>query len=128
MYRLQVKTHFDAAHRLSDYVGKCNREHGHRWEIEVCIQGDGLDARNMLVDFGEVKELLKSVMDTHLDHWQLNESLGEPNPTAEFLAKWLFDRIHDEVVLWGFVLSRTCVWESPECCVKYSPTLDSVSD
>jgi 6-pyruvoyltetrahydropterin/6-carboxytetrahydropterin synthase len=50
MYRLQVKTHFDAAHRLVDYNGKCNRLHGHRWDVEVGVQGPTLDDRNMLVD------------------------------------------------------------------------------
>ena len=35
MYELRVKDHFDAAHYIADYKGKCHRMHGHRWEVEV---------------------------------------------------------------------------------------------
>ncbi len=35
MYTLKVKSHFDAAHRIRDYKGKCSRTHGHRWDVEV---------------------------------------------------------------------------------------------
>lgn len=133
MYRLQVKKHFDAAHYLKDYVGKCSREHGHRWEVEVCLQGEELGPRNMLVDFGIVKQILDYFLDKYLDHHQLNDTLGEPNPTAEFLAKWLFDHV-EEWARKTFVangrayihLVRVCIWESPECCIKYSPDLRSV--
>ena len=128
MYELCVKTHFDAAHRLVGYVGKCNREHGHRWDVEVCLRGRKLDSINMLVDFVEVKSALKKLLDVYLDHWQLNEKLREPNPTAEYLAKWLFvslDKLH-----WpkSVKLVWTCVWESPDCCVKYSPTMESTGE
>lgn len=129
MFRLQVKTHFDAAHRLSDYEGKCNREHGHRWDVEVCLEGRSLDHRNMLVDFGDVKSALKELLDECLDHYQLNESLLEPNPTAEFLAEWLFKNFSVYVKDWTTVrLVRTCIWESPDCCVKFSPDMRSVSN
>jgi 6-pyruvoyltetrahydropterin/6-carboxytetrahydropterin synthase len=128
MYRLQVKRHFDAAHQLTSYPGKCNGVHGHRWDVEVCVQGEldpwrpnlppGLGDR-MLIDFGDVKKELDSLLDwpNGLDHSFINEKLGEPNPTAEFLAKWFFDRLSEKLP--GVV--RVCVWESPDSCVKYSP-------
>lgn len=128
MYDLKAKVHFDAAHRLRGYAGKCNREHGHRWEIEVCVRGEVLDGVNILVDFSKVKAAVKNLVDMCLDHYQLNETLKENNPTAEFLAKWVYEHLVD----WfrEVQLSRSgtypklvwvCVWESPECCVAYSP-------
>jgi len=135
MYRLQVKTHFDAAHYLKDYDGKCNREHGHRWDVEVCIQGKELNSCNMVVDFKTVKGALNCYIEKYLDHFQLNETLKEDNPTAEFLAKWLFDMMDNWVrrifVVDGVVylrLARVCVWESPDCCVKYSSNMGSIND
>lgn len=125
MYRLQVKSHFDAAHYIKDHPGKCSRMHGHRWEVEVVLEGGELDSMNMLIDFGEVKAALKDLLDSCLDHYQLNESLGEANVTAEFLAKWLYDKFKAESPKWyklefGRVkLTRVTVWESPDCCVKY---------
>lgn len=125
MYTLNVKTHFDAAHYIRDYEGKCQREHGHRWEVEVCLQGEKLSPTNMLVDFSWVKKIMNKIIDGFLDHHQLNETLEEENVTAEFLAKWFYE-MFDEVV--GNTqagksakLIRVRVWESPECCIEYNP-------
>ncbi len=126
-FRLQVKTHFDAAHHLDGYPGKCARVHGHRWDVEVVIEGFKLGSLNMLIDFTVVKKVLKELIDELLDHYDLNESLQVDLPTAEYLAKWFFDRFDTRLKvetgdckdIW---LSRTCIWESPECCVKYYRT------
>jgi 6-pyruvoyltetrahydropterin/6-carboxytetrahydropterin synthase len=134
-FRLQVKTHFDAAHYIRNYVGKCSREHGHRWEVEVVLESTVLDERNMLVDFKSVKSLLNDLVDAKLDHWQLNETLREPNVTAEYLSKWIYVELEGlfhavsttpplnyeirDAVQRGLKLVRVTVWESPDCCVKY---------
>ncbi len=120
MYTLRVKAHFDAAHQLTDYVGKCSRLHGHRWLVEIYIQGKELGECNMLADFGDVKRELTELFDKWLDHYPINEQLGEANPTAEFLAKWIYDRFL--LVYFGgrkLDIVRTVVWESPDCSVEY---------
>lgn len=123
MYELKVKTHFDAAHRLVDYEGKCNRLHGHRWEVEVCIRGETLDSRGILIDFGEVKKLVKGFVDEKLDHDFLNTRIPERNPTAEFLARWLWEWLANLFVEFTppVELASVEVWESPESSVKYEP-------
>jgi 6-pyruvoyltetrahydropterin/6-carboxytetrahydropterin synthase len=120
MYRLQVKTHFDAAHYIEDYPGKCSRMHGHTWAVEVAFEGEVLSGMNILEDFARVKSVLALLVDK-LDHTVLNEVLGERNVTAELLAKWFWDQLP-----WPMQsgeprvrLARVCVWESPDCCVKY---------
>ena len=121
MYQLSVKSHFDAAHYIKDYPGKCSRMHGHRWEVEVVLEGRTLNSLNILADFGEVKKLLNNVLDEHFDHYLLNETLEELHVTAEFLAKWLYEELRDYMGknLYGVRLVRVAVWESPDCCVKY---------
>jgi len=37
MYQVSVKQHFDAAHFLRGYQGKCERVHGHRFEVAVAV-------------------------------------------------------------------------------------------
>lgn len=128
MFRLQVKAHFDAAHFLRDYEGKCRRMHGHRWDVEVCLQGKDLDASNMLVDFATVKGILDDMLESSLDHYCLNDSLHTPNPTAEHIAQWVFDEFGTRFSIPGVELVRTCVWESPDCCVKYSPDMKSTKE
>lgn len=117
MYKLSVTDHFDAAHYIKDYEGKCSREHGHRWTVEVALEGHYLDRCNMLIDFKYIKEKLGFILD-RLDHYQLNEVLGEPNLTAEFLAEHIYSGIKFELA--DFKLSHVTVWETPECGVEYS--------
>ena len=122
MYEIRVKRHFDAAHRLVDYDGVCNREHGHRFDVEVCIQGNALDARNMLVDFKGVKDAMDFIISQDLDHYQLNETLGVDNPTAEYLSMWFFRQMKARLWTVGIsdiVVSSVTIWESPECSATY---------
>jgi 6-pyruvoyltetrahydropterin/6-carboxytetrahydropterin synthase len=117
MYQLDVETHFDAAHYIKDYTGKCARMHGHRWTVVVALAGEKLDEMNILIDFSTVKLTLKSIIDEHLDHYQLNDSLGVPNLTAEYLAKWLFDQCKARIL--NLVVLYVKIWESPDCCATY---------
>lgn len=120
MYQLRVKDHFDAAHQLDDYIGKCHNLHGHRWDVEVCLQGKRLGKVNMLIDFSVVKTTMKYIFEGYLDHNYLNESLDERNVTAEFLAKWFYheldNRLRDPMV----EIASVTVWESSECSVTYT--------
>lgn len=126
MYRLKVKTHFDAAHYIRDYRGKCSREHGHRWTVETVFRGTELDGLNMLSDFASIKYVINGVIDDKLDHCQLNETLQEPNVTAEYLAEYLYCKFHDAFTAKGSLvdaraqLESVTVWESPDCGVEYS--------
>lgn len=120
MYELRVKTHFDAAHFLKDYPGRCANLHGHRWDVELVIEGSELYEQNMLLDFTIVKGLLGTAMNI-VDHQCLNEVLKTDWPTAEYVAKWLYEytsprnkRVWDRAK----VVSVT-VWESPDCCARY---------
>ena len=121
MYELRVKEHFDAAHKLVGYQGKCSQLHGHRWEVEVVITGHVLDRLNMLVDFSIVKGFMKGVLDTMFDHNYLNETLKTDLPTAEFIAKRLYGILEENVSInlkWSKLDSVT-IWESPECSITY---------
>jgi 6-pyruvoyltetrahydropterin/6-carboxytetrahydropterin synthase len=117
MYRLTIKTHFDAAHYIRDYQGKCSREHGHRWNVELVIARQKLDKLNMVIDFKEAKGAINSIIDMHLDHYQLNDNLGEPNLTAEYLAKWLYEQVKARLLNTGII--SVTIWESPDCGVTY---------
>ena len=123
MYRLKTSAAFEAAHRIVDYPGKCNRLHGHNWTTEVEITGDTLDELGMLADFRLVKQKLTAVLDK-LDHRYLNElpTFAAQNPTAENLAKFIFDELSAENFLReGVKIAAVSVWESPKSCITYSP-------
>lgn len=126
MYQLIVKDHFDSAHYIKDYPGKCSRIHGHRWNIELVIEGRALDKLNMLIDFSKIKEQLNATIDASLDHFNLNESLNEEHLTAEFLAKWIYDDFNEynnHIKNYGgrqnIKLVKITVYENPDCGATY---------
>ena len=48
-----------AGHALRNYRGKCENVHGHNYKVQVTLRGETLDHAGMLVDFVELKRLLR---------------------------------------------------------------------
>lgn len=75
--------------------------------MEVAVRGplqtDG-PARGMIVDFDELKRIVRDAAVDLLDHRDLNDFIE--NPTAERILMWLWERLSpvvdglDELVLW----------------------------
>jgi 6-pyruvoyltetrahydropterin/6-carboxytetrahydropterin synthase len=88
---------FNAAHHLPRVpIGhKCNRNHGHNYEVGVVVEGEIDPARGWVVDFEEIKKAVKPLVD-QLDHRDLNDFME--NPTAELLGYWFLDQLPDWVV------------------------------
>ncbi len=68
MYILTVEDSFASAHQLREYKGKCENLHGHNWKVELRIKGTVLDNTGMLLDFGDVKVILKEIYDVPRSH------------------------------------------------------------
>ena len=98
---------FESAHVLPFHTGKCSRMHGHSYVLEVGVRGplqtDG-PARGMIVDFDEIKAIVRSEIVDAFDHQTLNDFIE--NPTAEHIVAWIWKRLEpaltglDELVLW----------------------------
>lgn len=137
MYGLRAEASFDAAHFLTDYHGKCENLHGHRWRVVASLgvpelQGEGT-YKDMVVDFGEFKGILRGLAD-ELDHTFIVEE-GSLAPetlrcleaegftltvmpfrtTAENLARWFSDRL----VAKGLPIEEVAVYETPGNCAVY---------
>lgn len=125
MYELTIRTRFAAAHFLLNYDGPCAQLHGHTWQVEVVFKGRQLDQRGMLVDFKELKNGIKDVIG-ELDHQNLNmlepfKQNSENNPTAENLARYIFNRLKTKFTnsLEGAKITLVRVGESPEASAAY---------
>lgn len=137
MYGLKTESAFDAAHFLSDYDGKCENLHGHRWRVIAWIEVDKLQTssqeKDMVVDFGDFKRALRSLV-AQFDHMFIVEE-GSLAPetiaalesetfkllvvpwrtTSENFARHFFD----ELVEMGFPVTRVEVDETPNNCAYY---------
>lgn len=113
-FTLRKRATFEAAHMLPQHDGKCARLHGHSWAVEIEVTGPDLCAAGpksgMLVDFYDIGVPLKELVESHLDHWYLNERIPElPNPTSEELARWIFRRLFNRVPrLRAVIVEETC--------------------
>lgn len=128
MYELTVIVDFEAAHRIVDYPGKCNRLHGHNWSVEVNVIGTKLNELGMLIDFKELKKEVNKIIEG-LDHYYLNEldAFKVTNPTAENLAKYLYDELAKSLLLSGDTCVKSIkIWESPKSAVCYSRGKENV--
>src|SRR5579859_3951001 len=93
MYEVTVDDSFAAGHYLRNYKGKCENPHGHNYKVRVTLRGAELDKAGLLLDFKDLKEVMKHVID-RLDHQMLNdvEPFRELNPSAENLAKFFYEQ------------------------------------
>jgi 6-pyruvoyltetrahydropterin/6-carboxytetrahydropterin synthase len=94
MYYLTVEGNFSSAHQLREYKGKCENLHGHNWKIILTVRGEKLNSLGILVDFHDLKAMLKQILDS-LDHINLNEhpSFLKQNPSSENIAHYIFKEI-----------------------------------
>lgn len=121
MFRLDVEDWFSSAHQLRGYKGKCENLHGHNWRVRLTVEGQTLGPLGMLVDFGDLKKILRALMD-RLDHKFLNEvpPFDQINPTSEQLAAWLAAEVAGNLPA-GVGVAAVTVWESEKCSATYLP-------
>jgi 6-pyruvoyltetrahydropterin/6-carboxytetrahydropterin synthase len=102
---------FDAAHNLPRYVGKCERLHGHTFKLRVTVKAPLDTWSGMAFDFAALKRSVDDRIVKILDHSYVNEIV--PNPSAEFIAIWVWRRLSD------LPMHEVQVWETPTSFVTY---------
>lgn len=91
MYEIIVNSEFSAAHRLRGYEGKCEKLHGHNWQVEVTASKKNLDKLGMVMDFKVLKTILNEILKP-LDHAYLNDVpyFKKANPTSENISEFIY--------------------------------------
>jgi 6-pyruvoyltetrahydropterin/6-carboxytetrahydropterin synthase len=133
MQRFQVTKviEFAYGHRLLEYEGKCRYLHGHNGLLEVDVDSSKLDSLGMVIDFGEINQVIKTWVDDNLDHRMLLckadpivptlQAMGEPlflmddNPTAENIAREIWHAARAQ----GLQVSEVRLWETGNSRATY---------
>jgi 6-pyruvoyltetrahydropterin/6-carboxytetrahydropterin synthase len=110
-WTLKVRDRFSAAHFLREYKGKCEKIHGHTFQVEVEISVSALDATGLGIDFALIKANLAEILP---DHTLLNEVYSF-NPSAENLARRFFEDLKPH-----FPVRAVTVWESEDASATYA--------
>jgi 6-pyruvoyltetrahydropterin/6-carboxytetrahydropterin synthase len=111
MYKIKTSFDFPMSHRLSKHNEKCKNLHGHNFKVVVCVRAEELDKNDMVMDFSDLKEILKPIEDSFDHSMVLNETdvqlkknieaclegfkivMFPYDPTAEKLAEGIFKTI-----------------------------------
>ena len=121
MYELKIITRFAAAHQLKMVAKKCENLHGHNWKIEACLAGKALNSAGVLMDFGQLKEILSEIIE-RLDHKFLNE-LEYFNdsfpPSSENIAYYIANELKASINNPLVKVSSVTAWESENACATY---------
>jgi 6-pyruvoyltetrahydropterin/6-carboxytetrahydropterin synthase len=124
MFQVSVEETFSSGHALRGYKGKCENVHGHNYRVQVTLQGPQLDSIGLLVDFTELKRVLRGII-SGLDHQFLNDldAFKTVNPSAENLAKYFYDETHRQLTSLpaGAGISEVTVWETDTSSAQFRP-------
>ena len=113
MFTIRKQFKFEMAHQLKDsYSAACHENlHGHSYVLEVYLSSQKVDKNGMVVDFGEVKDVIgdyvnswdhsltmpvffdKAYLDM-LKQYTKKMRITSYNPTAEYMAKEMFREIN----------------------------------
>ena len=122
MYQLFVEGHFDAAHRLRSYHGKCENLHGHRFKAVIRLEAAEVGETGLVYDFVQLKRQLREAL-ARFDHACLNDvpPFDEINPSSEHLATTIYNELEKKLTGAPVSVSSVEVWESPQSCATYRP-------
>lgn len=137
MYGLKTESSFDAAHFLTDYHGKCENLHGHRWRVVAYLEQEELQTqgthKDMVIDFADFKGALRDLTEAFDHSFVVEEGSLAPDTlacleregfslsvvpfrtTAENLARYFYGKLADA----GFPVSQVDVYETPNNCAIY---------
>ena len=116
---LEISRTFElqAAHRLphTPPSHKCNRMHGHTWNVRVVITGPIHPVYGWIIDYATMDALWVNKVHRKLDHTVLNDTI--PNPTTECIAGWIYAALQPEYAKAGCRILRIDVGEGNlNCC------------
>ena len=115
-----------------NHPGKCKNLHGHSARVAVTLASNTLNEQGMVCDFSDIKDYVGKWVNSTLDHTLLLhredpilpalQHAGErvmvvsEHPTAEFIAKLIFEHIKAG----NFPVTDVSVWETDSASASYS--------
>lgn len=133
-------------HRVPNHKNKCKNLHGHRYKLELTVNGEikddkGSSDEGMVADFGDIKEIMKLKVHDPLDHCfmiyekdplffegskiELNEREGffvvPFIPTAENIVYWCYKQIQGTLPQ-GVSVRKLRLYETPNSWAEFRTT------
>ena len=139
--RITRRLEFDAGHRIPNHDSQCRHLHGHRYALEVTLDGEiisdaAVAQHGMVMDFGEVKAIAQRHVVDAWDHaflaWRGDTAvlaflstlpghktvLFDAPPTAEHLAQAalrILDKAYQDTYGNNVRVTNIRIYETPNC-------------
>ena len=129
---------FEAGHRLSKNKSLCSNIHGHNYKLIVTLKSGFKNSEDMIVDFSEIKKIIKKSIIDLLDHSLILNQTDKKlidfckknkyktfitfgDPTAESLAELIYYEVN-KIFPYGNNISihSVTLYETDDCWVTYS--------
>ncbi len=120
MFTVAVRARFNASHSVEVGSGPREAPHGHDWTVEAEVGAETLDRHGLVIDFHRVERLLTDCL-AQFDGALLDElhDFADSNPTAENVARAIFDKLEPNLPRGRCTLRRVTVWETPTSSATY---------
>jgi 6-pyruvoyltetrahydropterin/6-carboxytetrahydropterin synthase len=141
MYRISKEFTFAMAHRLSCHKGACRNIHGHNYRVVVGVKSEKLNDEGMVIDFSDLKYILKSFLDM-IDHALMINRVDKDvvekmkevlpflkvievdyEPTAENMARMIYEHVGQALnknAYWSIKVDYVTVYETDTSEATYS--------
>jgi 6-pyruvoyltetrahydropterin/6-carboxytetrahydropterin synthase len=120
VFEVAYETTFCATHRLTDNGRPIEPLHGHDWRVEVVAAGEALDRIGVVLDFERLKDVVGDVARRfHYKDVNDHPAFHDQSPSAEAMARYVFQQVRDGLGAEGELLRRVRVWEAPGCSATY---------
>jgi len=139
-WRITKEFKLPIGHRLSCHAGDCANFHGHNIRVVIGLKSRVLNKNGMIMDFSDLKKIVKPILDKFDHALLLNETDVEKfktlegedyfskifkivsfpyDPTAENLSKYLFDEINSVIKEAFPILEFVEIWENDSAAGSY---------
>lgn len=94
MLNITKKFEFECAHMLNNHKGDCKNLHGHSYKLEITIEGNPIEditneAYGMLIDFKNLKNIVKAYILDYFDHAYVYNNHAGPKAASIEIANIL---------------------------------------
>lgn len=93
-----------------EIYGKCSNLHGHNYKLYVTVSGE-MQENGMIINFNEMKEVMKKYIVEKFDHKYLNEVMQEV-PTAENMCIVIWKILKEKFNTLGIELYEIKLYET----------------
>ncbi|MHA1990848.1 MAG: 6-pyruvoyl trahydropterin synthase family protein [Candidatus Hodarchaeales archaeon] len=127
MFKLKRTINIAASHSLKGHP-KCGKMHGHNYNITVTVEGEDYTSDGMVIDFGELKNIMNSVIGKY-DHMHIGRLPDGWQGNPDHIIEVPFEFVSSENLAkhWGLEIQEKLSSSLRLCQVEVQETPNNIA-